>query len=244
MDEVLAVGDAAFQKKCLRKMGEVAKEGRTVLFVSHNMGAVQHLCQRGLVLDGGKVIFAGVIKEAINNYTSSLHVEARADLAERKDRSGSQWLKFIKVAFCNSDGNELRQVMSGQDVHIRLYYRSEIEKRNASVCVAFNVRNSQGHLLANLNSVDTGHDRLDIYHDGYFECRWPKFNLRSGTYYCTLFCSVNQEIVDWIPDAFIINVVDGDYYGTGKTIERQQSEIFVDHSWTCGYSSQEPYCNK
>jgi lipopolysaccharide transport system ATP-binding protein len=234
VDEVLAVGDAAFQKKCLGKMEDVAKEGRTVLFVSHNMAAVQQLCQRGLVLDEGKVSFAGAIQDAIYNYISNVQIEARTDLAERKDRIGSQWLKFTKVAFYDSEGNELRQVMSGQDVYIRLYYQSERQKRNASVLVAFNVRNSQGYLLANLNSVDTGQHNLEIYHKGYFECRWPKFNLRSGIYNCTLFCSVDGEIVDWIRNAFTIDVEDGNYYGTGKLIERQQGEILIDHSWRSG----------
>jgi lipopolysaccharide transport system ATP-binding protein len=72
VDEVLAVGDAAFQKKCLGKMGEVAKQGRTVLFVSHNMAAVRTLCTRGIVLDHGQVNYEGDIEQAIYRYFESL----------------------------------------------------------------------------------------------------------------------------------------------------------------------------
>jgi lipopolysaccharide transport system ATP-binding protein len=68
VDEVLAVGDAEFQKKCLNKMGEVAQEGRTVLFVSHNMSAVQRLCSRGIVLEGGRIAFDGTAPEAVSRY--------------------------------------------------------------------------------------------------------------------------------------------------------------------------------
>jgi len=234
VDEVLAVGDAAFQKKCLGKMGDVAQEGRTVLFVSHNMIAIQQLCEYGFVLNRGEISFSGATEDAIRSYVSSMQIEAWTDLAKRRDREGSQWLRFTRVAILDSKGNELQQIMNGQDVIIRLYYRSEQENPNTSVLVAFSVRNRQDYLLANLNSVDTGHNNLDIYYNGYFECRWPKFNLRSGTYNCALFCSVNGEIVDWVQSAFVINVQDGNYYGTGKMIERKQGEILIEHSWACG----------
>ncbi|MEI9478002.1 MAG: ABC transporter ATP-binding protein [Deltaproteobacteria bacterium] len=234
IDEVLAVGDAQFQKKCLGKMGDVSKEGRTVLFVSHNMAAVQQLCQSGMVLNAGKVDFLGDIGSAVNHYVQDVKTIQTVNVAERRDRQGSQWLKFTKVAIYDSEGNELQQVMSGQDVLIQLHYESEREMRNASVDVSFNVRNSQGYRLANLNSVDSGHSLLDIYSEGYFECYWPQFNLRSGSYDCNLFCCVNGEIVDWMQNAFFINVEDGDYHKTGKLIDRGQGDVLIAHSWACG----------
>lgn len=232
VDEVLAVGDAPFQKKCLGKMGDVAKEGRTVLFVSHNMAAVQQLCQRGMVLNEGAADFQGDIQDAVRYYTQSTKTETLATrLDKRADRKGSQWLKFTRVAILDADGNELKQVLSGQDLRIRFFYVSEREKTNAAVLVAFNVRTSHGHLLANLNSADTGQGRLDIRAQGCFECRWPRFPLRSGSYDCSLFCSVDGEILDWLQNAFVIDVVDGDYYRTGKMIDRSQGDVLFDYSW-------------
>ena len=73
VDEVLAVGDAEFQKKCLGKMGEVASEGRTVLFVSHNMGALSNICQKGIVLTGGKITYIDTIDNSITNYLKSIN---------------------------------------------------------------------------------------------------------------------------------------------------------------------------
>ena len=119
VDEVLAVGDAAFQKKCMGKMGDVAHEGRTVLFVSHNMVAVQQLCQHGMVLTEGKLDMYGPIEEAVSSYMQGVQTAVlRTDLSKRTDRKGSQWLKFTRVAVYDDEGYKLQQVMSGQNVHI------------------------------------------------------------------------------------------------------------------------------
>ncbi|BBL68647.1 ABC transporter ATP-binding protein [Methanoculleus chikugoensis] len=231
VDEVLAVGDAEFQKKCLGKMGEVASEGRTVLFVSHNMAAVQQLCSSGILLDEGKIVFSGTKDEAVRNYLQCSESDSKGDIETRKDRQGSQWLTFSRVSLFNSDGNEISRILCGQDVYIRFYYQSKKQVLNASVLVAFNISNSLGYLLANLNSADSGPNQFNIYKDGYFECYLPKFNLRSDVYECTLFCAINGEIVDWVRGAFRINVDDGDYYGTGKLIEREQGIVLMDCSW-------------
>jgi len=233
VDEVLAVGDLEFQKKCLGKMHEAATEGRTVLFVSHNMAAVQQLCQRGLMLHHGKLIFCGTIADTVRNYIGHVKTLTGTEVGNRKDRTGSQWLKFTKVIIYDSKGNEINQVMSGQDIFVRLYYESEKEMQQALVFVSFNVRNSQGILLTNMNSVDSGFSRLDIFRRGYFECQWPQFNLRSGEYDCNLFCSINSEIVDWMQSAFVISVEDGNFFQTGKLVGAQ-GDILIHHSWSCG----------
>src|SRR5213076_1475453 len=85
VDEVLAVGDAEFQKKCLGKMGEVARGGRTVLFVSHNMGAVQNLCHRVVLLERGRVRMIGAPAEAIQSYmTSSRQCDGQLNVLGRR----------------------------------------------------------------------------------------------------------------------------------------------------------------
>ena len=233
IDEVLAVGDEEFQKKCLAKMRAVATEGRTVLFVSHNMAAVQQLCQRGLMFHQGQLIFCGTIADAVRNYIGHVKTLTCTEVGKRKDRTGSQWLKFTKVVIYASEGYEISQVLSGQDIFVRLYYESEKEKQNALVFVSFNLRNNQGVLLTNMNSVDSGFSHLDIFRRGYFECQWPKFNLRSGDYDCNLYCSVNGDIVDWMQSAFIINVEDGNFFQTGKLVGAQ-GEILIHHSWSYG----------
>ena len=232
VDEVLAVGDSAFQKKCLGKMDNVSKQGRTVLFVSHNMAAVQQLCNTGVVLDSGQVSFVGDVANAVKIYTQASQLQQNQNLAERTDRSGSQWLKFTKVMLCDKDGKNLQQILSGDDLFIRLYYISSKELQGATVNVAFNVRSDQGYLLTNLNSVDTKSEIMDIHRSGFFLCQWPQFNLRSGSYECALFCSINGEIVDWLQSAFTISVEDGDFFNSGKLISRNQGDILVNYYWS------------
>jgi lipopolysaccharide transport system ATP-binding protein len=232
VDEVLAVGDAAFQRKCLGKMSEVAGEGRTVLFVSHNMAAVQQLCQTGIVLQAGQVSFWGNIINAISRYSQDIETIKTVNLAERLDRMGSQWLKFYSVRIFDKSGLEQKQVMSGQDIYIRFYYESTKVLQGVSVNIAFNVRTSQGYLLTNLNSYDVGKSAIDIYSRGYFQCAWPRFNLRSGYYDCNIFCSVNDEIVDWMQSAFTIQVEDGDFFNTGSLINRDQGDFLAQYDWS------------
>src|SRR5436305_3344688 len=87
VDEELAVGDAGFQRKCLGKMGDVAREGRTIIFVSHNMAAVESLCRRGVLLEGGRVTAVGSQMEAIAEYLRSTTPPGHT-LRERTDRRG------------------------------------------------------------------------------------------------------------------------------------------------------------
>lgn len=232
VDEVLAVGDSSFQKKCLEKMDNVSRQGRTVLFVSHNMAAVQQLCQQGMVLDRGQVSFVGGIHDAIAHYIQTTAMIQTTSLMDRTDRHGSQWLKFTKVTTCDADGNELQQILSGQTAYIRFHYVSTRTIRKAKVNIAFNIRSPQGYLLANLNSVDSGDSQMDIYSSGFFQCRWPDFNLRAGSYECALYCAIDGDITDWLQSAFTLHVEDGDFFSTGKLVTRDQGDILVRHSWS------------
>ena len=105
VDEVLAVGDAEFQKKAIGKMQDVSRgEGRTVLFVSHNMGAVKNLCKRGIVLNQGQVVFDGGVEEAINIYAANNIAELNKSVIIQKKHhrtSASRELEYIKVEMLN-----------------------------------------------------------------------------------------------------------------------------------------------
>ena len=231
VDEVLAVGDAEFQKKCLGKMKDVSESGKTVLFVSHNIAAIQNLCNSSLVLDVGKVVFHGDIQDGITNYLQNAQQQQATQLADRKDRKGNKSLKFTNVSFFDSNGNEIDNTLSGDDLYVRIYYIAKKELYNATVNVAFNVRTPTGYILTNLTSSDSSSQTMNVYRVGYFECKWSRLNLRSGAYDCNLFCTINGDIADWLQSAFTLNVDDGDYFGTGKMIDRTQGDILVSHSW-------------
>src|SRR5207248_7249026 len=153
VDEVLAVGDAEFQKKCLARMHDVSLSGRTVLFVSHNMAAVQQLCTRGIVLQEGSVAFDGSVDAAVQRYLEQTHAGAAASLQDRADRRGSGRLRFTGVRFFDGDGNPVTVALSGRELRIRFDYEADPAIGRAAVNVAFNVRSPQQVLLTNLNTV-------------------------------------------------------------------------------------------
>lgn len=232
VDEVLAVGDAAFQKKCLGKMGEVAQGGRTVLFVSHNMAAIQNLCRVGLVLNAGQVQFSGPIDQAVALYLQeSTRPVREVNLRDRQDRQGDGTLRFSQVKIFDQHRQPLETVLTGQDITVCLEYEARQADADAQVTVAFNLYNAQGVLLTNLNSRDVGRTTLPISRRGRFECHWPRFNLRSGVYTCALFCEINGNIADWLQSAFQIQVEDGDFFGTGSVVLRSQGEFLVPYDW-------------
>jgi lipopolysaccharide transport system ATP-binding protein len=231
VDEVLAVGDAQFQKKCLGKMSEVGKEGRTVLFVSHNILALQNLCNCGIELWQGKIVISGEMQSVIRHYLSQTTLTSGMEIRLRRDRKGNQSLNFTKVVIVDSAGNEKSFVTNGEGSTIRFYYVSDFEKADSVIQVAFNLVTDSGYAIANLNTVDSGYQDISIYKSGYFECNITKLNIKSGRYFCSLFCSVNGDVVDWISDAFTLDVVDGDYYGTGKLLGSSQGVVLIDHKW-------------
>jgi lipopolysaccharide transport system ATP-binding protein len=232
IDEVLAVGDVEFQKKCLGKMGEVASEGRTVLFVSHNMVAIEHLCSHGIVLGNGKIEYIGEIEKAIGHYVHEVETVKKINLTDRKDRQGSKWLTFCRVGIFDESDNEIQKIISGQDIKIRFFYKSSKKIKSASVDVALNIQNNMGYVITDMNSLDSGDSLQEIGNDGFFQCEWPKFNLKSGIYDCGVFCSVNGEIVDWVQSAFSIQVEDGDFYNSGRIAGKEHGDILISYRWS------------
>ena len=125
VDEVLAVGDAQFQKKCLGKMEEVSQEGRTILFVSHNMAAVTKLCERGMYLSSGMLSSTGEAENVVKTYLQDSARKADIQLSERKDRQGSGLAKFSSVNILDSTQRTTESVMCGQDITIRIKLSSQ-----------------------------------------------------------------------------------------------------------------------
>ncbi len=115
---------------------------------------------------------------------------------------------------------------------IRFHYRCSQPIPRATVNLAFNVNNVYGVRLTNLNTRDVDKMELPVGESGYFECRWPHFNLRAGVYSCTLFCEINGAIQDWVQSAFQLHVEDGNFHGTGLLISREQGDVLVNYDWT------------
>lgn len=232
IDEVLAVGDAAFQKKCLGKMGEVVNEGRTILLVSHNMAAIQSLCRQGIVLQNGRVLLQDEASHAINYYLR-LNGEAPAnDLRNRLDRKGSGRVRLVNCRFLNeSTGEEPGALLSGMSLLIEIEYEKPTADRADNFDISISFYSEFGALMFACKSSARGTlFRLDKS-VGRVYCRIPRLPLSSGVYSYNLSCEVNSIASDSIRDAGQITVEAGDYYGTGKLPTGEHPSVFIDYAW-------------
>ena len=120
IDEVLAVGDFAFQKKCIGKLENISHEGRTILFVSHNMAAVSALCSRGIVINGGTLEYDGQSKDAITYYFKHMMQSSKKSLELREDRSGNGKARFVDIHLEDINGEGVTSLWSGGNIRFRL----------------------------------------------------------------------------------------------------------------------------
>src|ERR1044071_657392 len=193
VDEVLAVGDAAFQKKCLGRMRDVASAGRTVLFVSHNMAAVSALCTKAMVLWEGMVEYPlGGVEAAVQKYLTQVHKITKTTLAERTDRQGNGKVRIQDFASYDRDGNEVEYIASGQEVNFRIYYSSTQDNVDG-VIVAIGITSDTGAFVSLLSNQIAGETFQTIGRDGYFTCRIRKLPLAPGSYTASLIIRSNDE---------------------------------------------------
>lgn len=228
IDEVLAVGDAEFQKKCLGKMDEVTKQGRTVLFVSHNMVAVSSLCPKAILLSNNQLSEMGPSETIIQKYLITGNAK---NVLNTNDRTGNGLLKFENINFYNHQGKRIVSPQTGANLEIGITYSSQAPNLE-NVEVSFNINDISGIQLLHFNHIIAHNSKFNgISNKGEFRCAIPKLPLPSGQYTLTLFCRVNGDIADWLIRAYTFEVESGDFYGTGRIIESDQSKFYVEQSW-------------
>ena len=231
VDEVLAVGDAAFQKKCLGRMRDVANTGRTVLFVSHNMAAVSSLCSKAMVLWEGKVEYPlGSVEAAIQQYLTQVHNVTKTKLADRTDRQGNGKVRIKDFVAFDKQGNELEYLATGQEVDFRIYYSSN-ETNLQNVAVAIGISSNSGSFVCMLSNQVAGETFETIARDGYFTCKIKKLPLMPGNYTAGLIVRANDVILDWIQQAVTLVVEPGDFYGTGRMPPASHSGVLLEQEW-------------
>ena len=223
IDEVLAVGDAAFQKKCLGKMGSAAREGRTVLFVSHDMDAILNLCPKALFLSGGRCAYLGDSGEAIHRYLRSVRPleSGVVDLRSAPGREPYEYPILTSVSTHRADSSVASQFYTGDTLVLRVGYAVR-EPIKAPYCMAHFV-NDVGHRIMSVNSMHD-HCEITLEHEGMLECRLHDIRLREGTYSIDLAigrASPVSQCMDYVESATTITVHLGDYLGGGRLLDHQ-----------------------
>lgn len=234
VDEVLAVGDMAFQKKCLGKMSEVSQGGRTVIFVSHNMAAVQNLCQRGVVLSDGKMLFNGGAEDAIQQYLHSVtgtaaqgHVINLLNAPRISKKVRPRLLESMEF-FTDGDVAMAGTLPMGAALKMRIRFNFPEPVESFDVGIGFD--NVYGQ------RVFTAHSCFEPERDGgmhvgpqTFVCNIPSLTLVPGEYVLRIWVDANRREVDLINEAARIQVIESDYYGTGRV---PWNGVFVlKHHW-------------
>jgi len=235
VDEVLAVGDLSFQKRCADRMEKAAGSGSTVLVVSHRMESILTLCSRGILLENGRKVMEGPAREVVDKYTADVQVAAGAtSLREREDRRGDGRFRYVDVAFSDGDGTGLVQATVGEPFSIHLGVEGEAALASGLTCLC-SLNAASGECATTLSSLRIG---CDVSLSGRGELEWhiDRMALTPGDYRCNLILCRNvpgtpqMELFDRVTDAFTLAVVPGDFYGTGKTPVQGTDRFFLDHS--------------
>lgn len=184
VDEVLAVGDAAFQKKCLGKMGEAGRGGRTVLFVSHNLGAVRSLCPRALLLDGGRLVAEGETGSVLAKYVAETVAAGgggQPGVFTVEESPEKHAFCVTKVEMLDRDGNPKTTLHTWDFVRFRIHLHAEKEHVNAGATLAFRTPDAVPVLCVNSRPL-AGRSLAFRPGEQYVDCVFESFPLAEGTY--------------------------------------------------------------
>ena len=231
VDEVLAVGDAEFQKKAIGKMQDVSKgEGRTVLFVSHNMTSIRHLCKNGVLLENGSVKCIGEVNEVVDKYVESSIDDSNLPISQMaRQQKFTDVLHFTDMRFYDMNNNEIIP-KCGDYVKIRVFF--DVRQTVKSCYIAIGLRDISGTTLIDLPSQMT---RVPFsYTEGsyYADCVIEKLPLTGGNYRMSLWANCNNTISDFI-DNIRFTVAEADYYGFGREMPSMflGKVVLCNHQW-------------
>jgi len=234
VDEVLAVGDVAFQKKCLGKMSDVASGGRTVLFVSHNMAAVRKLCSRAIVLKNGKVDCSGPVDTAVESYLEENEfAEGCGPVHIRKDLSAAHESGFVveSIEVVNKNGEGLRDLKTGDSILLRIHYVARRRFMGAEFSVS--CKSEWGEeIFSTTTSYGVGDSLDQVEGPGALELTVNDLPLLGGTYYLDL--ALAREGVSYhfvLERAVQLEFRPTDVYNSGRVENSRNGFLAVSHAW-------------
>jgi lipopolysaccharide transport system ATP-binding protein len=228
VDEVLAVGDAAFQQKCLGKMSGVAREGRTVLFVSHNMAAVQALCTRALLLRGGRLECEGPVGEVVARYLHSVERAAGESLAERRDRSGRGAVRLAEVEV-STDGPLPSAVLAAGGTAL---FAFRLAGSLPEAELRFTLRDQLGQPVSSFRTRLHGPAEPGGAEGGSrVVCEVPELPLVPGSYRVDVEVHADGDLHDRVEGAALFRVAEGVMRGAAESADVGEGSVRMPHRW-------------
>ncbi|MGJ5640601.1 ABC transporter ATP-binding protein [Formosa sp. S-31] len=227
IDEVLAVGDAEFQKKAIGKMQDIStSEGRTVLFVSHNMAAVKNLCTRAIVLEHGRSVFEGDVEDAIDFYVSRKDTTVGFNRNTiKKETSG---ISISNIRILNRFGEEKSTVLSGDEIYLELSILNKALEGPFSLGVGIYDINDMPLIHCSTEVMDKCYDDISETFSATLKIlKWP---LVQGEYYMNCYIKRNSDLLEHLEACFWISGEKGDFYGHGK-LPSWKKGVYIDYEW-------------
>ena len=226
VDEVLAVGDVEFQKKAIGKMQDLSTgEGRTVLFVSHNMASVKNLCSKAVLLRDGRLHSEGEVNEITENYLDiGKPLYNKQEVNSFENRNGNGMVQVDSIFIYGNTKGELPH--SGGNLHIEFSLDNPKGFSNNDIKLGFRIDDNIGQRLIwystsiQINKVDKVIEKVKF--------STKKCVLNMGTYYITVYISVNDVEADWIQNAMSFDVSEGYYYASAIQVPPSQSKLLTD----------------
>lgn len=230
VDEVLAVGDAEFQKKCLGKMGEVSKnEGRTVLFVSHNMGAVQSLCSRGILLQSGNLLYENDIDSVVKKYSELSNPDNSETINYRNLNKSTYDFEIKSFDILDKNGYPEKNFVSGNQIDFRISYFSG-QKIN-DLAIGIIIKDNVSQFVSVLNNKIAGQEIKINNNTGEIFCSIKKNPFMYGKFSVTLIIQLKGQLIYNIEDINSFYISEGDYFGSGFPNALNRQGIYIENDW-------------
>ena len=233
VDEVLAVGDAEFQKKAIGKMQDISREGgRTVLFVSHNMAAVKSLCTRGILIENGKIKFDGSIDETLTRYATITNAsnENKIIFDETTKRKGSRNIEFLSLEISNQNNIATNEFSIGDDLNLKFKIKNNANESKSEVGIQ--IKSSDDMPIFHIMARDSNFEITHIDKEEQFIVNIKDIRLFPGIYMISLTSNTTtgHQIFDSIENVLSFEITDGGNY-TVRNLPRVAGLIFLNPEW-------------
>lgn len=236
VDEVLAVGDIDFQKKCIGSMQSVARAGRTVLVISHNMGLIESLCQKSMWLENGRIAREGETSQVISDYATSFERVGPPDLFTRKTNSDNT-NRFLGVDLISEPDHLIHEIAMGKGLIVRVELLAASPIRHP--WLGIQIRDEYDHLVAHIANREAGFELAPLIGHCTVTCMIEKLNIIPGRYFINLvMADMSNRLYDEVFRATYFDVLPSDVLGTGMPLRKGYGVVYFPTDWKVETASQ------